>query len=97
MTKLEKFKKLYKFISANRHGARFCHGYSSNFTVKNNKVYYATWDVDPHNGDHEDYKERPAKNEDVSDFLIRELESEVIEILEEKKKENLLKEFYLND
>jgi len=66
MTKLTKVIKLIKFLKKN--DSNF---YLKHWELKKNKLYYATWNVDYHNGDIDDYKQTLVKedNEDLGNLL----------------------------
>jgi hypothetical protein len=92
MTNLEKAIKLLTYIK--RHEP-----YSfERYVIKNGILYLASWSVDGHNGDIEDYKEVEARNQDFSDLVILEIEGKMIQIKEElerrAKRQKIKDEFY---
>jgi hypothetical protein len=95
MTKLLKLKKLIKFLKEKGYEYK-----TSNYVIKGDKVYLATWDTDPHHGRIEDYEEKELKEADVNPSLLSSFEDDVAEILlaEEarNKEKKILKKFYLS-
>lgn len=92
MTNLEKATKLLTYIK--RHEP-----YSyERYVIKNGILYLASWSVDGHNGDIEDYKEVEANNKDFSDLTILEIEGKLISMKEElerrAKRQKIKEEFY---
>ncbi len=84
MTNTQKILLLFGKISNTR-------AYSSTYKIKNQKIYAASWEESPHNGDISDYKETPIEDNQL-ERLVRVLEEEyckqeINKELEAKKKQ----------
>lgn len=92
MTNLQKVVKLLTYIK--RHEPYSFEGY----VVKNGVLYLASWEVDGHNGDIEEYREVEAKESDIYNAVIADLEGKMIQIKdsidERVRRQKVRDEFY---
>jgi hypothetical protein len=92
MTKIQKVIKLLRFIRL------YNYYYESDFIIRGDLLYRASYDVDPHNGDIDDYQEIKLAEKDISDYLIQQLEIEMVRITkkaeQDEKDREIVSRFY---
>jgi hypothetical protein len=70
------------------------------FVIKDGKLYRATWEVDYHNGDIDDYKEHLATEKEAAGWVVsleRKYADQEWEKLVEAKKREFVQNLYKND